>query len=247
MKLIVGLGNPGERYAGNRHNIGFMALDEIASGHRFAPWRRRFQGEACEGSIDGARCLLLKPHTYMNESGRSVAEAARFLKIELSDIVVLHDELDLAPGVIKVKTGGGNAGHNGLKSITAHLGNDYQRVRLGIGHPGHKDLVSSYVLHDFAKADFDWIRPLLSAITGAANRLATGDAARFLTDVALAIRPASSTLADDPVPKPPAKPARPTGGGAGGGGHPAGERAAKRQSALADNLKRWLDRKGGSE
>jgi PTH1 family peptidyl-tRNA hydrolase len=242
MKLIVGLGNPGDRYAGNRHNIGFMALDAIAARHRFAPWRRRFQGEVCEGSLDRERCLLLRPHTYMNESGRAVAEAARFLKIDLSDIIVLHDELDLGPGAIKVKTGGGNAGHNGLKSITAHLGNDYQRVRLGIGHPGHKDLVSGYVLHDFAKADFEWIDPLLAAVAGAASWLAAGDAGRFQTDVAAALRPAKLPVTPAATSEKPAKSA-----GGAGGRHPAGERAAKRQSALADNLKRWLDRKGGSE
>ncbi len=153
MLIIAGLGNPGAAYAGNRHNIGFMAADSVHRRHGFPPWRSRFQGHASEGMIRGERCLLLKPQTYMNESGRSVGEAARFLKVPLERIVVLHDELDLPPARIRVKTGGGNAGNNGLRSITALLGNDYRRVRLGIGHPGDKALVSNYVLADFAKSD----------------------------------------------------------------------------------------------
>ena len=164
MKLFVGLGNPGDKYARNRHNVGFMAVERIAAAHGFSPWRRKFQGEVAEGTIAGERVLLLKPMTYMNESGRSVGEAARFLKIDLADIVVFHDELDLQPGKVRVKTGGGNAGHNGLKSITAHVGNDYVRVRIGIGHPGSKDAVVPYVLNDFAKADRAWLNPLLAAI-----------------------------------------------------------------------------------
>src|SRR5690606_31507653 len=155
-----------------------------AERHRFPPWRRRFQGETAEGTIGGERVLLLKPMTYMNESGRSVGEAARFLKIDLGDIVVFHDELDLAPGKVRVKTGGGNAGHNGLRSISAHLGNDFVRVRIGIGHPGSKEAVVPYVLHDFAKADQEWLDPLLDAIADAAGRLAAGDVARFQSDVA---------------------------------------------------------------
>jgi PTH1 family peptidyl-tRNA hydrolase len=244
MKLLVGLGNPGSEYARHLHNVGIMALDRIAERHRFPSWRRRFQGEATEGDIDGARVLLLKPQTYMNESGRAVGEAARFLKIAIGDIVVLHDELDLAPGKLRVKTGGGNAGHNGLRSISAHLENDYVRVRIGIGHPGHKDAVSGYVLHDFAKADQAWLDPLLDAIAEAAGRLATGDSGRFMTDVA-------RVTGDDTAPG--AKVARPAKAAdesrppAPKAVHPAGERAGKRQSALADNLKRWLERKDGGK
>lgn len=242
MKLIVGLGNPGEKYARNRHNIGFMALDRIADRHRFPAWRRRFQGEATDGDLGGERVLLLKPLTYMNESGRSVAEAARFLKIGLADIIVLHDELDLAPGRLKVKLGGGDAGHNGLRSITAHLGKDYVRVRLGIGHPGHKDAVAGYVLHDFAKADQTWLDPLLDAISDAAPRLAERKDDRFMSDVARLTateddKPARPKKADA-APSPP-KPPRPSGG------HPAGERQGKRQSALADNLRKWMAGKKG--
>ncbi|HSI40612.1 MAG TPA: aminoacyl-tRNA hydrolase [Xanthobacteraceae bacterium] len=157
MFLFAGLGNPGPKYAGNRHNIGFMAVDAIVRRHRFAPWRKRFLGTACEGEIGGEKVLALRPETYMNESGRAVAEAQRFYKIELEDIVAFHDELDLPPAKVRAKTGGGNAGHNGLRSITAHCGNDYARVRLGIGHPGDKALVMPYVLNDFAKAEQDWV------------------------------------------------------------------------------------------
>ena len=233
MKLFVGLGNIGEKYARNRHNIGFMAVERIADKYGFSAWKRRFQGETSEGTIAGERVLLLKPSTYMNESGRSVGEAMRFLKIDLDDLVVFHDELDLAPGKLKVKTGGGNAGHNGLRSITAHLGNEYVRVRMGIGHPGSKDAVSHYVLHDFSKADQDWLEPLLDATANAAGRLAKNDGQRFLTDVARALQeddePTKPAVREAPE-KPPRK----------AGGHPAGERMGKRQSALAENLKKWM-------
>ena len=157
MFLFAGLGNPGPKYAGNRHNIGFMAVDAIARRHRFSPWRRRFQGAACEGEIEGQKVLALLPETYMNESGRAVAEAQRFYKIELRDVLAFHDELDLPPAKVRTKIGGGNAGHNGLRSITAQCGNDYGRVRLGIGHPGDKALVHNYVLNDFAKAEQGWV------------------------------------------------------------------------------------------
>lgn len=185
MLLFAGLGNPGGQYARNRHNIGFLAIDRLAIDHRAAPFRRRFQGDASEATIGGERVVLLKPLTYMNESGRAVAEAARFYKIALGDIVVFHDELDLAPGKLRVKAGGGNAGHNGLRSITAHMGNDYRRVRLGIGHPGDKALVHQYVLGDFAKADHPWVNALLDAVSAAAPHLAAGEDARFASDVAL--------------------------------------------------------------
>jgi len=234
MKLFVGLGNPGDKYARHRHNIGFMAVDRIAERHGFSPWRRRFQGETAEGTIGGERVLLLKPMTYMNESGRAVGEAARFFKIDLQDVVGFHDELDLAPGRVKVKVGGGNAGHNGLRSISAHLGNDFVRVRIGIGHPGSKDAVIPYVLHDFAKADQEWLDPLLDAIANASGRLASGDTQRFLTDVARAMQEATreAPSPEEAKAKPPATQPRPL--------HPAGERMGKRQSALAENLKRWL-------
>jgi PTH1 family peptidyl-tRNA hydrolase len=187
MRLFVGLGNPGSRYAGNRHNIGFMAVDAVARAHATAPWRRRFQGEATEALIGGERILLLKPQTFMNESGRSVAEAAQFYKIALADIVVFHDELDLPPGKLRVKSGGGNAGHNGLRSITAQCGNDYRRVRLGIGHPGDKALVHAYVLHDFAKAEEPWVEDLCRASAEFAPLLARGDDATFQNKVHLAM------------------------------------------------------------
>ena len=222
MKLFVGLGNPGAKYARHRHNVGFMAVERIAERHGFGPWRRRFQGYAADGELDGTKVLLLKPETYMNESGRAVGEAARFLKLGTSDIVVFHDELDLLPGKLKVKTGGGNAGHNGLRSITAHLDNEYARVRIGIGHPGAKELVQAWVLHDFSRADQDWLEPMLDAIADAAPRLAANDAARFLTDVARALsndddeaeKSKRRKTAEDTVPREP----RPRGS------HPAGER-----------------------
>lgn len=190
MRLFVGLGNPGSGYSGNRHNIGFMAVDKIASRWGFSPWRARFQADATEGNISGVKALLLKPRTYMNESGRAVAEAARFYKIPLADIIVLHDELDLAPGKLRTKTGGGNAGHNGLRSITAALGNDYPRVRLGIGHPGIKELVHAHVLGDFAKSERDWVNCLTGAIADNADLLAKGDDAGFQNRVHLAMESA---------------------------------------------------------
>ncbi|MEM7191465.1 MAG: aminoacyl-tRNA hydrolase [Pseudomonadota bacterium] len=185
MKLFVGLGNPGAKYAFNRHNVGFMAVDVIAAAHAFSSWRKRFQGLASEGRLGDEQVLLLKPETFMNESGRSVQEATRFYKIALSDVIVFHDELDLAPGKVRVKTGGGVAGHNGLKSLTAHLGNDYMRVRIGIGHPGHREQVIGHVLRDFAKADMDWLEPVLFAMSDAAPFLANGEKDRFQTQVAL--------------------------------------------------------------
>jgi PTH1 family peptidyl-tRNA hydrolase len=185
MRLFVGLGNPGAKYAANRHNIGFMAIDEIARRHRFAPWRSRFQGQISEGAIGGERVMLLKPQTYMNESGQSVGEAMRFFKIALGDVSVFHDELDLAPAKMRVKVGGGNAGHNGLRSITAHCGNDYRRVRLGIGHPGDKALVYPFVLGDFAKAEQPWVEDLCIACSDAARLLASGEDASFQNKVHL--------------------------------------------------------------
>lgn len=192
MKLIVGLGNPGEKYSGNRHNIGFHAVDEIHSRHGFMPWRERFQGLFSTGTINGEKVALLKPLTYMNESGQCVGKAAHFFKIALDDIVVLYDELDLVPGKVRVKTGGGAGGHNGIRSIDAHVGKDYQRVRIGIGHPGHKDLVSRYVLSDFAKADADWLPPLLADIASAVPTLLDDGAPAFMNKLALLQNAASS-------------------------------------------------------
>src|ERR1039458_6568714 len=186
MLLFVGLGNPGERYVGNRHNIGFMAVQAIAKSHHIAPWRRRFQGAAVEGTIGAKKVLLLLPGTFMNESGRAVAEAAHFYKLGLTDVVVFHDELDLPPGKLRVKTGGGNAGHNGLRSISAHIGNDYRRVRFGIGHPGDKDMVEPYVLQDFAKSERPWVEALCETVADNADLLAKGEDASFQNKVHLA-------------------------------------------------------------
>jgi PTH1 family peptidyl-tRNA hydrolase len=233
MKLFVGLGNPGGEYARHRHNVGFVALDRIAAAHNLGPWRKRFQGETTEGTIGGERVVLLKPTTYMNDSGRSVGEAARFLKIPVEDIYVFHDEIDLAPAKLKVKAGGGNAGHNGLRSITAHMGNEYHRVRIGVGHPGSKDAVAHYVLRDFAKVEYAWLDPLLDAMADAAPFLAKGDGARFLSQVALKTRDTGDAV-EDPEPPPPKKAPRLAPN------HPAGERASKRAGALAENLKKWL-------
>jgi peptidyl-tRNA hydrolase, PTH1 family len=187
MLLLVGLGNPGPQYAGNRHNIGFMALQAIARRHDIKPWRRKFQGVAVEGVISGERVQLLLPGTYMNESGRAVQDAVRFYKLEPKDVVVFHDEAELRPGKVRLKAGGGNAGHNGLRSITEHIGNDYRRVRIGIGHPGVKDLVHAYVLNDFAKSDRDWVEALTDIIADNADLLAKGEDASFQNKVHLAM------------------------------------------------------------
>lgn len=183
MLLFVGLGNPGARYAGNRHNIGFMAVDAIARRHGFQPWRRRFHGQTAEGVIGGVRILLLKPETYMNDSGLAAAEATQFFKIPVGDVVVFHDEIDLPAAKLRVKTGGGNAGHNGLRSVSAHIGNDYRRVRLGVGHPGVKDLVHAHVLNDFAKSEREWVETLCDAVADNAGLLAQGDDAGFQNKV----------------------------------------------------------------
>ncbi|MCA3266773.1 MAG: aminoacyl-tRNA hydrolase [Azospirillum sp.] len=191
MKLLVGLGNPGPEYAANRHNIGFLALDAIAAKHRLGPWKRRFHGETADGFVDGMKVVALKPLTYMNLSGQSVGEAARFLKIAAADTIVIHDELDLPPAKLRVKTGGGHGGHNGLKSIDAHLGTkDYVRVRLGIGHPGDKDRVADYVLHDFGKGEAAWVGDMTAAIAADLGLLIAGKAAQFMNKVGLAMNPA---------------------------------------------------------
>jgi PTH1 family peptidyl-tRNA hydrolase len=187
MLLLVGLGNPGASYAGNRHNVGFMAVQEIAKRHGIGPWRRRFAGVACEGPLGGGRALLLLPGTFMNDSGRAVAEAAHFYKLALGDITVFHDEIDLPPGKVRVKIGGGIAGHNGLRSISAHIGNDYRRVRIGVGHPGDKDLVQHYVLSDFAKSERGWLDALIATIADNAELIARGEDASFQNKVHLAM------------------------------------------------------------
>jgi PTH1 family peptidyl-tRNA hydrolase len=220
MKLFVGLGNPGQEHAFNRHNVGFMAVDAIAAEYDFPAWRKRFSGLTAEGRLGGEQVLLLKPQTYMNRSGSSVGEAVRFYKLELGDVVVFHDELDLAPGKLRVKTGGGVAGHNGLRSITAHVGNEYARVRIGIGHPGHREKVAKYVLGDFAKADRSMLEALLAAIAGAAPLLAEGAADKFQSRVAHLTQEATETL-----PQPVA--ARNQDGSAAKGG-------------LAGRLRRWF-------
>jgi len=187
MRLFVGLGNPGAKYQGNRHNIGFMAVDDIARRHGFGPWRRRFQGEASEGTIGGERVILLKPTTYMNDSGLSVGEAAKFFKIEVGDIAVFHDEIELPAAKLRVKIGGGIAGHNGLRSISAHIGNEYRRVRLGVGHPGVKDLVHSHVLNDFAKSEMPWVTALCDVIAENAALIVEGKDSAFQNKVHLAM------------------------------------------------------------
>jgi PTH1 family peptidyl-tRNA hydrolase len=195
MRLLVGLGNPGLEHARQRHNVGFMAVEAIHRLHTLGPWRARFDGHVAAGTIDGTQVVLLKPLTYMNDSGRAVQQALRFYKLAPADIIVLHDELDLPAGRIRVKIGGGHGGHNGLRSIDQHVGQAYWRVRLGIGHPGDKDLVAGYVLHDFARADRSWLEPLLDAVAREIADLIAGQDARFASRVAIALSP--------PRPKPP--------------------------------------------
>jgi PTH1 family peptidyl-tRNA hydrolase len=264
MKLFVGLGNPGKDYARHRHNVGFMALERIAERHGLGPWKKRYHGLVTEGPIGGRRVMLLMPQTYMNDSGQAVGEAQRYLKIAEGDIYVFHDEIDLAPGKLKVKVGGGNAGHNGLRSISAHVGNEYARVRIGIGHPGAKEKVIGYVLHDFSKADQAWLEPMLDAVADAAGRLAEGDGDRFATDVTRRLQGVQAVRKGAEHPSA-ALPARSSGGKATPAvtPHPASkaERVAdapsqcstpsatadrtqptrpERGGSLADHLKRWL-------
>ena len=189
MQLFVGLGNPGEKYARNRHNIGFMAVERIADDHGFAPWRGKFQGSVSEGRLGSDKVILLRPETFMNLSGQSVGEAMRFYKLAPGDVTVFHDEIDLAPGKLKVKTGGGHAGHNGLRSIHQHVGEAYRRVRMGVGHPGHKDAVPGYVLRDFPKADEAWLDDMLRGVSDGAGALADGDQGRFMNAVAQRLSP----------------------------------------------------------
>jgi PTH1 family peptidyl-tRNA hydrolase len=190
MFLLVGLGNPGTKYAGNRHNIGFMAVDEIVRRHGFSTWRKRFHGEVSEGTLGLEKVLILKPLTFMNESGQAVGDAIRYLDMEPERVIVIYDEIDLMAGKVRVKLGGGAAGHNGIRSITAHIGPYYTRVRLGVGHPGDKTLVHPHVLSDFAKADKAWLSPLLDAVAEYAALLVEGDTATFQNKVHLALKPA---------------------------------------------------------
>jgi peptidyl-tRNA hydrolase, PTH1 family len=228
MKLFVGLGNPGAEHALNRHNVGFMVVDAIAAAHGFPAWRKRFQGAASEGKLGDEQVLLFKPGTFMNASGRAVGEAVRFYKLDLSDVVVFHDELDLAPGKVRVKTGGGVSGHNGLRSLSAHIGNEYIRVRIGVGHPGQKDLVVRHVLNDFAKADYAWLEPLIGAIAAEAPYLAEGDIERFQSRVAHAVqaeRPAETAPRAKPGPRGKEAPV---------------EKKTEPQGSLAEKLRRWF-------
>ena len=197
--LIAGLGNPGAEYARNRHNAGFMAVDVIHESYRFAPWRARFRGHVSEGVLAGRKTYLLKPMTFMNESGISVGAAMRFYKLPLAALVVIHDEIDLAGGKLKVKTGGGDAGNNGLRSITSALGPDYRRVRIGVGRPDTKSRVISHVLNNFSKAEEEWLAPLLSAIAEAAPLLARDDDPGFMNKVAVTLRPPPKKTAPAPA------------------------------------------------
>lgn len=198
MFLVVGLGNPGSGYAANRHNIGFMAADELVRRYSFGPWRKKFQGQISEGELNGEKVLVLKPETFMNLSGQSVGEVLRFYKIPIEDVIVLHDELDLPPGKLRVKRGGGHGGHNGLRSIDAHCGKEYRRVRLGIGHPGDKSRVHGHVLGDFSKAEQNgWLMTLLDAVAAEFARLTKGDDGGFMSKVSAIVTP--------PKPKAPKK------------------------------------------
>jgi PTH1 family peptidyl-tRNA hydrolase len=225
MRLVVGLGNPGPKYERNRHNVGFLAVDEIVRRHSFSAWRSRFQGLTSEGEVGGEKVLILKPATFMNESGRSVGEAMRFFKLNAADVTVLYDELDLAPTRIKVKQGGGNGGHNGLKSIDAHIGKDYWRVRIGIGHPGDKARVVGHVLSDFSKAEWPDFERLLDGISDRFDLLAQGKASDFMSKLAMDLNPPKP--ASDPKPAK-AAPA------------PADAPDAKPDTGLAAQLKKWM-------
>ena len=230
MLLIAGLGNPGRRYAGHRHNIGFMAAEAIHRRHGFSAWRARFEGEIAEGVLAGEKALILKPATYMNESGRAVGQAMRFYKLEPADVVVVYDELDLPPGKLRMKRGGGTAGHNGLRSIEAHIGKDFRRMRIGIGHPGAKELVHGYVLHDFSKADRDWVEALFSAVADNAPLLAKGEDASFMNRVHLALAPAEEK-SGSPVPA-----------GSAGAASPEDKPERRTGGAFAEGLKKLLRR-----
>lgn len=208
MLLFAGLGNPGTQYANNRHNVGFMAADAIARRHDFSPWSKKFQGLIAEGKLGGEKVILLKPQTFMNLSGQSVGEALRFFKLTPSDLTVFYDELDLAAGKVRVKIGGGAGGHNGIRSIDQHSGKEYRRVRIGIGHPGVKELVHNHVLGDFAKADREWLDALLDAIADGADLVAKGDDSGFMNRVTLALRDKLQPTGADDTPPPKQKAAK---------------------------------------
>jgi PTH1 family peptidyl-tRNA hydrolase len=204
MLLFAGLGNPGAKHANNRHNAGFMAADAIARRHSFSPWSRKFQAHIAEGNLGGEKVILIKPQTFMNLSGQSVGEAMRFYKLDPSQLTVFYDEIDLAAGKVRVKTGGGAGGHNGIRSLDQHVGKNYRRVRIGVGHPGVKELVHGHVLSDFHKADKEWLEPLLDAIAANAEMLAKGDESGFMNKASLAVRDttnAEATESDRSTPK----------------------------------------------
>lgn len=203
MLIIAGLGNPGAKYAGNRHNIGFMAVDAIHRRHSFSPWSKKFKAEISEGELGGEKVLLIKPQTFMNLSGEAVGEAMRFYKLQPSDLVAIYDELDLPAGKARLKTGGGHGGHNGIKSLDAHCGREYRRLRLGIGHPGVKDLVHNHVLGDFAKAEQAWLEPLLDTLADNAEMLVRNEDSQLMNKIALAL----GGKPEEEKPKPEKKPA----------------------------------------
>lgn len=206
MQILAGLGNPGAKYANNRHNVGFMAADAIARRHSFSPWSRKFQAEVAEGRLGGDKVLLIKPQTFMNLSGQAVGEALRFYKLDPSAVTVLYDEIDLAPGKIRVKVGGGSGGHNGIRSLDQHIGQNYRRVRIGVGHPGVREMVHGHVLGDFSKADREWLDVLLDSIAGAADMLASGDDSGFMNRVTLDLRDKLRPTGEDDTPPPKKKP-----------------------------------------
>ena len=224
MLVFAGLGNPGSRYANNRHNVGFMAADAIARRHSFSPWTKKFQAEIAEGRLGGDKVILIKPQTFMNLSGQSVGEALRFYKLGPEALTVFYDEIDLAAGKVRVKTGGGAGGHNGIRSLDQHVGKDYRRVRIGVGHPGVKELVHGHVLGDFAKADREWLDPLLDAIASSAELLAGGDDSSFMNKVSLAVPGGSKGGAPESGPSSGGK------GGAGEGGSGAKGKSHIRQA-----------------
>ena len=212
MQLLVGLGNPGDKYARNRHNIGFMAIDAIAARHAFPAFRQKFSGLVAEGSIDGERTLLLKPQTFMNSSGDSVVQAVNFYKLTTAEVTVFYDEIDLSPGKVRIKRGGGSGGHNGIRSIDPQIGPDYRRVRLGVGHPGHKDAVMPHVLGDFSKADQAWLSPLLDAIAENAGLLLEGDDNTFMNRLAIAVGGGGAARPQRPPTADPTRPKASSGG-----------------------------------
>ncbi|MDG3576097.1 aminoacyl-tRNA hydrolase [Rhizobium sp. YJ-22] len=239
MLVIAGLGNPGSQYAGNRHNIGFMALDAIQRRHSFSPWSRKFKGEISEGELGGEKVLLIRPLTYMNLSGEAVGEAMRFYKLAPKDLVAIYDELDLPAGKARIKTGGGHGGHNGIKSLDAHCGKDYRRLRLGIGHPGIKEAVVGHVLGDFAKADAAWLEPLLDAVADNAAMLVKGEDSQFMNRITLATGGKPDEAKPAPAPKKPAgqshiRQARPN----------AATKPLPASGPMADMLKRMFSKKG---